>query len=156
MDDGNNCADLGDPLLPVAAVGPSDLAAADEAARFRRLFEEVAQKEAEARRAVALLNAVIDQLPVGVTVQAEDGAVVLTNRHAANLSWAPDVRDTDCATITTAEQVVQSSGAAPERTLLVCERPAQILGRSVVLSTALDFSARKQVELALSKRAYFD
>ena len=156
MDDANDCTDQRDLPPPVEPVGPSVSAAADEAVRFRRLFEEVTQREAEARRAVALLNAVIEQLPVGVTVQAEDGAVVLTNRHAENLSGAPEVRDTDCAAITTAEQVVQGTGVAPERTLLVCERPARILGRSVVVSTALDFSARKQAELELSKRAYFD
>jgi len=156
MDDGTHRADLRDPLPLAEADGPSHAAAADEAARFHRLLEEIKQKEAEARRAVALLNAVIEQLPIGVTVQAEDGAVVLTNRHAENLAGAPEARDTDRAVITTAEHVVQSSGAAPERTLLVCERPARILGRSVVVSAALDFSARKQAELELSKRAYFD
>src|ERR1051326_1246491 len=142
--------------MPADGTGTSEAAPAAADAELRRLLAEARDKVAEARRAVALLNDVIEQLPVGVTVQAEDGAVVLTNRHAENLSGSPQAYDTDCATITTAEQVVQSSGAAPERTLLVCERPAQILGRSVVLSTALDFSARKQAELALSKRAYFD
>src|SRR5579871_5513005 len=113
MDDGNDRADHRDP--PPRA----EAAAADDAGQLRRWLEHARQKEAEARRAVALLNAVIDQLPVGVTVRAEDGAVVLTNRHAASLGGTPQAPDTDCAVITTAEQVVQSSGAAPERTLLV-------------------------------------
>ncbi len=156
MDDGNDRADHRDPPPRAEAAAPGEAVAADDAGQLRRWLEHARQKEAEARRAVALLNAVIDQLPVGVTVRAEDGAVVLTNRHAASLGGAPEAPDTDCAVITTAEQVVQSSGAAPERTLLVCERPARILGRSVTLSAALDFSARKQVELDLSKRAYFD
>src|SRR5690348_15184935 len=121
MDDRNDRADPCDPLPPVAAAGRSDAAAVDETARFHRLLEEAKQKEAEARRAVALLNAVLDQLPVGVTVHAEDGAVVLTNHHAASLSGAAEAGDTNCAVITTAEQVVHGAGAAPERTLLVCE-----------------------------------
>ena len=164
MDDGKDGAEQRDlPLPPAAAgpsnaVGPNDAAAADDVAQLRRLLEDARNNEAEARRAVALLNAVIDQLPVGVTVEAEDGAVVLANRQATSLSGAGagEAENAECAVVTSTEHVVQTSGAAPERTLLVCERPIRILGRSVVLSAALDFTARKQVELDLSKRAYFD
>ena len=156
MDDRNDRADQSDLPLPDPAAVPGETVAADDTAQLRRLLEDARDKEAEARRAVALLNAVIDQLPIGVTVQAEDGAMILTNRDAASLSGAAEADDADCAVTTTAEHVVQASGAAPERTLLVRERPARILGRSVVLSTALDFSARKQAELELSKRAYLD
>jgi c-di-GMP phosphodiesterase Gmr len=155
MDHQEHGVDRRDPP-PEDRAGRSDAATAEGEADLRRLLEETRDKEAEARRAVALLNAVIEQLPVGVTVQAEDGAVILANRHAASLCDAAAAGDADGAGITTAEHVVQSSGAAPGRTLLVRERPAHILGRSVVLSAALDFSARKQVELELSKRAYFD
>jgi diguanylate cyclase (GGDEF)-like protein len=156
MDDGKDRADQADLVPPDAEAGPNAAAAAEETAQLRCLLEQTRAREADARCAVALLNAVIDQLPVGVTMRAEDGAVVLTNRHAASLSGALEAPGTDCAVIASAEHVVQSSGAAPERTLLVCDRPAHILGRSVVLSTTLDFTARKQAELELSKRAYFD
>jgi diguanylate cyclase (GGDEF)-like protein len=156
MDDGKDRADQRDLPPSDAEVGPSAVAAADDAAQLRRLLNDARHREAEARRAVALLNAIIEQLPVGVTVQAEDGAEILTNRQAASLSGAAEIGDADCAVITTAEHIVQSSGSAPERTLLVSERPARILGRSVVVSTAFDFTARKQAELELSKRVYFD
>jgi c-di-GMP phosphodiesterase Gmr len=116
--------------------------------------------EAEARRAVALLNAIIELLPVGVTLQAEDGSIILANGEAAAhanpaAAGAAGEPASGCAAITTAERVLQPAGA-PERTLLVCERPVHILGRPLVLSTSLDFTARKAAERELSQRAYFD
>jgi diguanylate cyclase (GGDEF)-like protein len=149
MDHEESRADRCDLAAPVAPAG-------EDLVQLRQLLDTARKNEAEARSAVALLNAVLEQLPVGVTLQAEDGTVVLTNRRAASLSGGAADGESDCGLITTAEHVVQSFGAAPERTLLVCERPARILGRSVKLSAALDFSAHKQVEVELSKRAYFD
>jgi len=97
MDDGKDRAGQRDPPPPAGAAGPSAAGAVDDAAQLRRLLEDARQNEAEARRAVALLNAVIEQLPVGVTVRAEDGAVVLSNRHAASLAGADEADDADCA-----------------------------------------------------------
>jgi c-di-GMP phosphodiesterase Gmr len=113
---------------------------------------------AEARRAVALLNSIIELLPVGVTVQAQDGSIVLANREASALTGAGVIgKPIDgSAPITTAERLVEAAGATGERTLLVYERPVHILGRPLLLSTALDFTARKAAERELSQRAYFD
>ncbi len=144
---------------------PSDGASAAPAAAadlpHRPLLDEARHDEAEARRAVALLNSIIELLPVGVTVQTEDGSIILANREASALSGTaeaggPDEPIDGCAAITTAERLVEAAGATAERTLLICERPVHILGRSLVLSTALDFTARKQAERELSQRAYFD
>jgi len=140
-----------------AVVAPG--AAADSSDRGP--LDEARQDAAEARRAVALLNSIIELLPVGVTVEAEDGSTVLANREAVALSGGAEPGGAgqpaaSCAAVATTERLVQMPGATAERTLLVCERPVQILGKSLVLSTALDFTARKAAERELSQRAYFD
>ncbi len=63
---------------------------AAENSHLRRLLEEAKQSANDARRAVGLLNSIIDLLPVGVTVQSEDGAVVLENALSAKLHGAQD------------------------------------------------------------------
>ncbi len=136
--------------------GPSAASTAADSLRFQRSIDEASANEAEARRAVALLNSVIDLLPVGVTVQSDDGTVILANRAAEAFSGAAEAGAADAAAITMAERVVQPSDSAAERTLLVCERPVRILGRPLVLSTSLDFTERRQAEVELSRRAYFD
>jgi c-di-GMP phosphodiesterase Gmr len=146
---------------------------AAENSHLRRLLEEAKRDANDARRGVGLLNSIIDLLPVGVSVQSEAGAVVLENAMSAKLRGAPDgggstagamagtalgsTRSTSGqAAISMAEHVVAPQGESGERTLLVCERPVRILDRSLRLSTSLDFTERKQAELELSKRAYFD
>ena len=143
-----------------------------EIANLRRQLVAASEREAEARRAVGLLNAIINELPVGVIVQAEDGAVMLQNVMAAGLAGQPaESASAPDATvgageaeeplhpagaIMTAERVVASSDPAHQRTLLIAHRPVRILDRPLLLSTAFDFTERKQAELELSKRAYID
>src|SRR5262245_28995464 len=62
---------------------------AAENAHLRRQLDAAREREAEARRAVGLLNAIIDALPVGVTVQTDLGTVMLENGMAAELSSQP-------------------------------------------------------------------
>lgn len=141
-------------------------AADDERFRLRRLLDEAQQSETDARRAIGLLNSIINLLPVGVTVQAEDGAIVLANELAATLPTDEDFSaavetitaneaDGD-AGIVTEERSVGSVGAPDERSVLIRRRPVRILDRSLLLSTSFDFTERKQAEAELSKRAYFD
>jgi diguanylate cyclase (GGDEF)-like protein len=150
----------------------SDPEQAAEIANLRRQLAAAGEREAEARRAVRLLNAIIDELPVGVIVQAEDGAVMLQNVMAAGLAEQPaqsasapdaivDAGEVEkplhpAGAIMTAERVVAGSDPAHQRTLLIAHRPVRILDRPLLLSTALDFTERKQAELELSKRAYID
>ncbi len=147
---------------------------ADETALLRRRLEVAEQTATDARRAVGLLNAIIDSLPVGVTVQSEDGAVVLENGIAAALSNASDpsggiavptaVLQAELASrppngnaaIATEERAFGPQGDAGERTVLIRRRPARILDRSLLLSTSFDFTDRKQAEIELSRRAYLD
>jgi len=147
---------------------------AEETAHLRRRLEAAEHIANDARRAVGLLNAIIDSLPVGVTVQSEDGAVVLENGISADLSIASDSSGGIAAAaaalqaepaggpinanfaITTEERVIGPQGDTGERTLLIRRRPARILDRSLLLSTSFDFTDRKRTEIELSRRAYFD
>lgn len=147
---------------------------AEEIAHLRRRLARAEQGETDARRAVGLLNAIIDLLPVGVTVQSEDGAIMLENGMSAKLSGANDASGGITAAavghealpvgapmkedtaITTEERVVRPPGESGECTLLICRRPVRILDRSLLLSTSFDFTERKRAEFELSKRAYFD
>ena len=145
---------------------------AAEIAHLRRQLAAAGEREAEARRAVGLLNAIIDALPVGVTVQAEDGAVMLENGMAVGLAEQQPAETHSspatgaagegeqaphpAAAIVTEERVVAGTDPAGPRTLLIAHRRVRILDRPLLLSTAFDFTERKQAELELSKRAYLD
>jgi c-di-GMP phosphodiesterase Gmr len=145
-----------------------------ENAQLRRLLETAKQSENDARRAVGLLNSIINLLPVGVTVESEDGAILLENGMCAKLSGVGDAAASvavDGASrqagvtgepaqsepaITVEERVIAPSGGCGERTLLICKKPVRIQDRSLLLSTSFDFTERRQAEIELSRRAYFD
>jgi diguanylate cyclase (GGDEF)-like protein len=142
--------------------------AGSESGRLRQLLDEAKQSESDARRAVGLLNSIFELLPVGVTVQSEDGAVVLANDLATKFSAVSEPADAAAtgaaeagdpardAPITIEERIVGPTGMAGERALLICHRTVRILDRSLVLSTSFDFTERKHAEIELSKRAYLD
>src|ERR1700733_5502915 len=151
----------------VAAASPAALA--NETAQLQQLLAEAKENEREARRALGVLASIIKHLPVGVTVQAEDGKPLFANDMAAEFSGsAPELAPTDatpnsgdgaarqvCApTVTMTEDRV--AGAAGERTLLKYCRPARIHDRAVLVTAAIDHTERKQAEVELSRRAYFD
>ena len=139
---------------------------------MRKQLDAASEREAEARRAVGLLNAILDALPVGVTVQTEDGTVMLENgmaaasaeRAGAGVPTSPALPaagvEEEAAqpadAITMEERVVTGSGLASQRTFLIAHRPVRILDRPLLVSTAFDFTDRKKAELELSKRAYID
>ncbi len=144
-----------------------------EISQLRRQLEAARQSANDARRAVGLLNSIIELLPVGVSVQSEDGAVVLENALAAKLGGAGGGAVSSAAAAAAAraiesnatnaesastveERIVTAPDSSDERTLLVCQRPVRILDRSLFVSTAFDFTERKQAEIELSKRAYLD
>lgn len=160
-----------DPSSPRPAASAESTA--DQAAEnvdLRRQLDAAKKVETDARRALALLNSIIDLLPVGVTVQAENGAVILANGLGRSLSPVTDPPAAaaptpaasrndgadEAAAIAAAERTVDAADGSGERTLLVLQRPARILDRSLLLSAAFDFTERKQAEIELSKRAYVD
>ena len=145
----------------------------NETAQLQRLLAESRDSEREARRALGVLASIIKHLPVGVTVQAEDGKPLFANDMAAEFSGlaanlAPDqapagaTPESDEAangqasppTVTMTEDRV--AGAGGERTLLKYCRPARIHDRAVLVTAAIDHTERKQAEVELSRRAYFD
>ena len=155
----------------IAAASPASIA--NETAQLQRLLAEAKENEREARRALSVLASIIKHLPVGVTVQAEDGKPLFANDMAAEFSGlapdlAPELAPTGAApssgegagvqvsapTVTMTEDRV--AGAGGERTLLKYCRPARIHDRAVLVTAAIDHTERKQAEVELSRRAYFD
>jgi cyclic di-GMP phosphodiesterase Gmr len=155
----------------IAAASPATIA--NETAQLQQLLAESKNSEREARRALSVLASIIKHLPVGVTVQAEDGMPLFANDMAAEFSGiapdlAPELAPTGAApssgegaraqvsapTVTMTEDRV--AGAGGERTLLKYCRPARIHDRAVLVTAAIDHTERKQAEVELSRRAYFD
>jgi len=142
-------------------------AAADEAERIGRLLEAARQSEQEARHAASLVTLILNQLPVALTVEAEDGSTLLANERAkalldgaavpvpaAAVAENGGLAAADPSGVSVAETSV--AGPAGERTLLTYCRSTRILDRSLRLSASVDFTERKLIETELSKRAYFD
>src|SRR5262249_1414369 len=124
------------------------------------------------------LKDVVDALPVGVTVQDDSGRFVLVNAvAAANLQTpataligaspadflpaqeAAERRQWEAALIrsgqpASAEETV--AGADGEHAWLATHTPAQISGRALLLSTAVDITARKQIESNVAQGLYLD
>jgi hypothetical protein len=142
---------------------------ADEPSQLQRLLAESKASEQEARRALSVLASIIKHLPVGVTVQAEDGKPLFANDMAAEISAsAPELVPTGVTPNSgdgTATQIGLPSvtmtedrvaGVGGERTLLKYCRTARIHDRAVLVTAAIDHTERKQAEIELSRRAYFD
>ena len=141
-------------------------------ASLQQQLQDAKQSQLDACQAVSFLFSVLNQLPVGLTVQSEDGEALFVNEMAAELASpeaAPvETRNTGAGdSPRRAEMPAMSSppaitmsdrtaGPSGERTLLECRKSVRILDKPVLISTSLDFTARKQAELELSKRAYFD
>ncbi|MCR5866530.1 bifunctional diguanylate cyclase/phosphodiesterase [Aquincola sp. J276] len=128
----------------------------------------------------ALLDSMLDELPVGVCLQQADGRVRLMNRVMAELLGRPLPallgqvpfellgRSPSHAQRLRREFLQQfEAGGLREReltvpdgirvrTLVVNSRRVQLLGQTLMLSTAVDVTERKRVELDLTRRAFHD
>src|SRR5579862_6207493 len=151
----------------IAPVSPATLPS--ETAQLQQLLAEAKENEREARRALGVLASIIKHLPVGVTVQAEDGKPLFANDMAAEFSGpSPGLTPNDAApgsgegaSVQAATPIVtmtedRVAGVGGERTLLKYCRPARIHDRAVLVTAAIDHTERKQAEVELSRRAYFD
>src|SRR5580700_9674653 len=67
-----------------AATSPA--ATPNETSQLQQLLAEAKEGEREARRALSVLASIIKHLPVGVTVQSEDGKPLFANDMAAEFS----------------------------------------------------------------------
>ena len=128
----------------------------------------------------ALLEAIVGALPVGVSVQDEDGRLLLLNDHAA-LAIGDDaarllgsipfgVRGADAAVAARRRDRFQRHLASGEtlfrerdvmiagtpHTLLVTGQPLALDGRRLLVSTSIDITERKRFEDELSVRAFHD
>ncbi len=142
---------------------------------------ELAQQHlAPTHDCAALLEAVVGALPVGVSVQDEDGRLLLLNEHAAlaigdelvrlrgsipfGVRGADDQRiarrrerfrgNLACGEALPRERSVTIGGA--EHTLLVTGRRVAAGGRQVLVSTSIDITERKRFEDELTFRAFHD
>jgi c-di-GMP phosphodiesterase Gmr len=127
------------------------------------LLDDAPQSENEARRTLSLLSQVLNQLPVALTVQSDDGTVLLANERA-NALYGGETEDAEETGVPAASatddgvSVAEDRIAGPngDRTLLTYRKAARILDRTVSLSATIDFTERKIIETELSKRAYLD
>jgi c-di-GMP phosphodiesterase Gmr len=113
--------------------------------------------DADAQRRLELLHAVVDLLPVGVRVHAEDGRVILANAAAAQLTAAVESHHAGGASVGAPASVVETAaGSGGARTFLVASRTAQVFGETLRLSGAVDITERVRAETELLRRAYHD
>ena len=149
-----------------------------ELEELRRLVGRLRSDVADAQRSNNLLKGIVSLLPVGLTVQDEFGRFILVNDTAAarlNASPAeltgrfpadapspeaqlghPDAEtDLPRGSESTAveEKVI---GPAGERIWLTSRKPVRVLDETLLLSTSLDITERKQIESDLARRAYSD
>jgi diguanylate cyclase (GGDEF)-like protein/PAS domain S-box-containing protein len=149
-----------------------------EAERLRGLLDAARQSEQQTAQDRDLLMAIIDRLPIGLTVQDEDGAFILVNSiAAASLGTARDAligstpgdfltpdeaaqrRQWELDMVGSGEPVSTEechADADGERTWLTTHKPVQIHGRTLLMSSTSDITDRKQIENELARRAYFD
>jgi diguanylate cyclase (GGDEF)-like protein/PAS domain S-box-containing protein len=149
-----------------------------EISRLKQLVEKLRQGEQNAQQSNKLLEEIINHLPIGVTVQDENGRFILVNAMAAaNLAmpadvltgaspadflpneeaaqrrqWEIDLIESG-STISTEENIKDATG---ERSWLTSHQPVRIVDRTVLLSSSLDITVRKQFECELAQQAHFD
>jgi diguanylate cyclase (GGDEF)-like protein/PAS domain S-box-containing protein len=146
--------------------------------RLSRLVEQLQQSEQSAQKDSALLKQIIDELPISLTVQDDDGRFILVNAiAAANLATPADVLigaspadflpEDDAAnrrewekgllqsgeTQTAEENVTEADG---QHIWLTSHKPVRILDRPLLLTSSVEITPHKQVESQLALRAHFD
>jgi c-di-GMP phosphodiesterase Gmr len=131
-----------------------------ELQELRRLVDRLRDSASDAQRRNHLLKAIIELLPVGLTVQDDLGRFVLINDvAAARLGAAPmlpraEANSPKGGESTTVEET--SAGTAEERTWLTARKPVRVLDETLLLSASLDITERKRSETDLARRAYSD
>ena len=96
-----------------------------------------------------LFRDIINLLPVGVTVQAQDGRIVLAN-DAATAQFDP-------ASSGPTPPVIETSGGADgARTFLTTQKPLSIAGETLTVTASFDITERKHAEDELRRRACYD
>lgn len=143
---------------------------------LRQSLEIALRREEEAWQELALLGEVLNQLPVGVIVQAEDGTPIFVNSAATEFGEAPSHklidpaagasfaapvsrRDGRMASIDPDSTISTETTYADEfgkHTLLTMRKSVVIQNELLRLSTSIDITDRKQAEEELARRAHYD
>jgi len=148
-----------------------------ETERLRRLVDEL-QAEPKGAQHHDLLNEIFEQLPIGLTVQDEEGRFILVNSVAAtNLAMPPEAligsspdnflpaeeaqqrRQWELSLMQSGEHSMTEechADADGERTWLTSHKPVYLHDRTFLMSTSNDITDRKGIEKELARRAYFD
>jgi len=151
---------------------------AHEIRRLNFLVDALRQREHSARQDSRMLKEIVDHLPISLTVQDDNGRFILVNAvAAANLAMpvealigaspidflpegeAADRRSWEMSLIQTGQsRTTEESVTGPtgQHTWLTSLKPVRIFDRTLLLTSSLDITERKQVENELSKRAHFD
>jgi c-di-GMP phosphodiesterase Gmr len=125
-----------------------------------------------------LLKEIIDQLPISLTVQDEDGRFILANAMAAaNLAMPAEAligaspadflpeqeaasrREWEQHVVRQGETITAEAsvpGEDGERTWLTSHKPVRLFDRALLISSSIDITEHKQVERELVKRAHID
>jgi cyclic di-GMP phosphodiesterase Gmr len=149
-----------------------------EIQRLRGQVDELREREAIAVQNSEVLKEIVDLLPISLTVQDENSRFVLVNGAAeanfgvsspASIGAAPSrlLTEDDAGKgpereidpLQTDEPLAMEEklvGPGGERTWLTSHKLVRILDRTLLLSTSLDITERKQIEDELMRRAYFD
>lgn len=133
-----------------------------------------------AERGAALLDAILSALPVGVSVQDEEGRLVILNEHAAlaigeeadrlrnSIPFGVGGADANLVSLRR-QRFLEHVGRGQEKlrervvaidgqphTLLVTGKPIQVDGRTMLVSTSIDITERKRFEEELRFRSFHD
>jgi diguanylate cyclase (GGDEF)-like protein len=121
--------------------------------------------DARARR-LAWLDAIVGGLPVGVTVEAENGEVVFVNDEAAaRLGISTPAPEMPVGGHQTSAGAAMPDSTSPrtdivrladDTALMRSRKSAHILGETFTVSTFVDITERMKAETELARRAYFD
>ena len=134
-----------------------------EIQRLNLLVDQLRRSEQGAQQDYHLIREIVELLPCGVTVRDGDGRSILVNAVAAAGVPADEegairrLREI-AASENSGESVTEESFAdeTGERTWLTSHKPVRILDQPLLLSSATDITARKQIETEWTRRAYFD
>lgn len=124
------------------------------------------------------IREVIESLPIGLTVQSEDGRFIVANAAAAaNLSMRPEdligaspadfLPEEDAASrrqweqdIVRQNEVVTVEAIVPdedrERTWLISHKPIRVNDETLLVATSVDVTHYKELESRLAERAHID
>src|SRR3954471_11610561 len=148
------------------AISNTDASSSAAIDRLNRVLAQVRKSEDAARQEGRLLKEIVNHLPVALTVQDADGRFLLVNDVAArNLAtsaetligaspadflspedaagrrdWEMNLTKTGRAS-TVEESIVSDAG---EQTWLTSHKPVRVLDRTLLLTSSLDITERKQ------------